>query len=102
MPDLAVLRSELTNDEAQLLEAIWRFHVQEQQWIPAMELHRRGGGRRRVREILAGLGGASVLLNGWDIEPFYRVWPTLRSPMSKWTRWRTAAPALAGLPGPPV
>src|SRR5215470_9880657 len=75
MADIATLRRELTNEEAQLLEAIWTFHVEEHQWIPAAELHRRGGGRSRVRGVLTGLGGAIVLLNDWDVEPFYRLWP---------------------------
>src|SRR5258708_752779 len=73
--DIDALRRGLKNEEAVLLEEIWRFHVQERQWIPAVELHRRGGGRGRVREVLAGLGGALILHNDWDVEPTYRVWP---------------------------
>jgi hypothetical protein len=72
--DLDALLRELTNDEAVLLDEIWRFQVENRQWIPAVELHRRAGSRRLVRDILERLGGAIVLHNDWDVQPFYRVW----------------------------
>lgn len=63
-PALANLRRNLTDDQRNVLNRIWRYHREQSQWIPARVLHHEMG-KQTILAAIEPLGG-TVVFKGWD------------------------------------
>lgn len=63
MPTTCEIREMLGEEKCGLLTAIYDYFIEHGEWIPERELHKRRGGKRKVRQALQDVGGQAVYLS---------------------------------------
>lgn len=73
MSELERLRSELTDEQRNILTAIWSYFHEHQHWMPIRFLHENYGGKTKVWEYLEQLGGTIVFEHEEVPRKYYRL-----------------------------